>query len=155
MTDVYFYHLLHQPLDKALTALLEKCLERNWRSVVQCATASCAKALDDSLWSASPESFLPHGTSQESGADGQPVLLTTGDENPNGAVVRIFVEGCQVLPALERPAATPYQRVMLVFDGRDPADVEQARDQWRRLKGRKCALTYWQQDENGRWSKKE
>ena len=35
MTEVLFYHLQSQPLERVLPELLEKCLERKWRAVVQ------------------------------------------------------------------------------------------------------------------------
>jgi DNA polymerase III subunit chi len=154
MTEVFFYHLLHQTLEQALPALLEKSLQRGWRAVVQCSTEARAKALDDTLWAYAPESFLPHALSTDEEAASQPVLLTVGADNLNEAAVRIFVERCAVLPALEPDRGAPYQRAMLVFDGRDPADVEQAREQWKTLKGRQYPVTYWQQDEDGRWRKK-
>lgn len=35
MTEILFYHLQQQPLEKVLPTLLEKSLERGWRVVVQ------------------------------------------------------------------------------------------------------------------------
>ena len=36
MTEVLFYHLEQQPLERVLPSLLERTLERGWRAVVQC-----------------------------------------------------------------------------------------------------------------------
>ena len=36
MTEVLFYHLERQPLERVLPNLLERTLERGWRAVVQC-----------------------------------------------------------------------------------------------------------------------
>ncbi|HPG88472.1 MAG TPA: DNA polymerase III subunit chi, partial [Hyphomicrobium sp.] len=41
-----FYHLEHQPLEKALPALIEKTLERGWRAVVQIGSDERLEAID-------------------------------------------------------------------------------------------------------------
>ena len=60
--EVVFYHLLHKPLEAALPQLLLKCLERDWKVVVQTGTEQRCNALDAHLWTFSDDSFLPHGT---------------------------------------------------------------------------------------------
>src|SRR5690349_11599483 len=35
MTDILFYHLERQPLDRVLPQLLERTLERGWRAVIE------------------------------------------------------------------------------------------------------------------------
>jgi DNA polymerase-3 subunit chi len=46
-----------------------------------------------------------------------------------------------------------YERLVYLFSGHDPDAVTEARVAWKAL-GPGNALTYWQQDENGRWQKK-
>lgn len=148
MTDVWFYQLDHQPLDRALPGLLERTLERGWRAVVQVGSTERAEALDALLWTYTEDSFLPHGMSRDGFAAEQPVYLTVADENPNGATVRFLVDGadCDGLGA--------YARVVYMFDGRDDDARATAREQWKRARADGHAVTYWQQDENGRWDKK-
>lgn len=145
MTDVSFYHLTRQPLDKALPALLEKCLERNWKVVVQATGPERVSALDDALWTYSDESFLPHGA----GPDGteETVWLTTADANPNGAAVRVMVDGAAP------PDLSPYKRALVMFDGHDIEALDAARAQWKTLKDAGHAVTYWKQDGDGRWKR--
>lgn len=147
-TEVLFYHLERQPIEKVLPSLLEKTLERGWRAVVQSGSPERLEALDTHLWTYKEESFLPHGTKKDGSLEAQPVYLTTQDENPNGASVCFLVEGAQTADL------TAYQRVVEMFDGNDPAAVAQARAQWKRAKSAGCDVTYWQQAENGRWEKK-
>ncbi|HEY8381070.1 MAG TPA: DNA polymerase III subunit chi [Microvirga sp.] len=149
MTEVLFYHLQRQPLEAVLPTLLEKSLERGWRAVVQVASDERLSALDDALWTFSDESFLPHGTDREAHAADQPVLLTTGADNPNAASIRFLIEGAD-LPA---DIAT-YQRMVILFDGTDPHALAIARDQWKAVKEAGHEATYWQQDERGRWQRK-
>ena len=48
MTEVFFYHLEHQSLDRILPRLLQASISRGWRVVVQTGSAERAEAL--SAW---------------------------------------------------------------------------------------------------------
>jgi DNA polymerase-3 subunit chi len=149
MTEILFYHLQHQPLEKVLPALLEKSLERGWRVVVQAASEERVEALDAHLWTFRDDSFLPHGTWREPEAREQPILLTLDDGNPNGAAVRFLLDGAPV-----PPDAGSYERIVLLFDGEDPDAVAIARERWSEAKRNGFDVTYWQPDEHGRWQRK-
>jgi DNA polymerase-3 subunit chi len=148
MTEMLFYHLQRQTLERVLPTLLEKSLERGWRVVVQAASEERVEALDAQLWTFRDDSFLPHGTAREAEARQQPILLTVGADNPNGAVVRFLVDGAPV------PAdAEAYQRIVLIFDGEDPDAVTAARERWGEAKRKGFDVTYWQADAEGRWQR--
>ena len=149
MTEILFYHLQRQPIERVLPQLLEKSIERGWRVVVQAASDERIDALDAHLWTWRDDSFLAHGTDREAEAALQPVLLTAQDHNPNGASVRFLIDGAPV------PAdAASYQRIVLLFDGEDDDAVAAARTRWTEAKAQGFEATYWQADENGRWQKK-
>jgi len=149
MTEILFYHLQRQPIERVLPTLLEKSIERSWRVVVQAGSEERIEALDAHLWTYREGSFLPHGTWREPEAAQQPILLTINDENPNGATVRFLVDGVAV------PAdAKAYQRIVLLFNGDDPDAVDTARLRWSDAKKQGFDLTYWQSDEHGRWQRK-
>ena len=148
MTEVLFYHLTESKLEDALPALLEKSVERGWKVVVQTREEQRRDALDAHLWTFREDSFLPHSTDAADRPEAQPVLLTAGDGNPNSSTVRFVVDGA------EPPALDPYDRVVFMFDGYDAGQLENARSQWKKLKGEGHALTYWQQSPEGRWVKK-
>ena len=150
MTEMLFYHLQGQPIERVLPTLVERSLERGWRVVVQSSSEERVEALDAQLWTFRDDSFLPHGTHREaaSAAD-QPILLTVNDDNPNGAAVRFLIDGAPV------PAdASAYQRIVLMFDGTDDDAVAAARTRWSAAKAAGHDVTYWQADENGRWLRK-
>ena len=148
MTEIFFYHLQRQPLERVLPTLIEKSLERGWRVVVQAASDERVEALDAHLWTFRDDSFLPHGTWREAETAEQPVLLTVNDDNPNGAAVRFLIDGAPV------PAdADAYARIVLIIDGEDPDAVAVARERWSEGKARGFDVTYWQTDEQGRWQR--
>lgn len=148
MTEVLFYHLTESKLEDALPALLEKSVERGWKVAVQTSGDVRRDFLDAHLWTFREDSFLPHGTDASPMAEAQPVLLTSAAENGNGATVRFLVDGA------EPPLIADYDRIVFMFDGYDAVQLDNARAQWKKLKGEGHALTYWQQSEEGRWVKK-
>jgi DNA polymerase-3 subunit chi len=148
MTEVHFYHLQRQPLEKALPLLIEKCIERGWRCVVQAASDERLDALDTLLWTYRDDSFLAHVTDREAEAGESLVVLTTRPHNPNGAKVRFLVDN------VTGEALGAYERAIYLFDGNDPDAVEQARDQWKEAQGEGFGVVYWLQDGDGRWQKK-
>lgn len=148
MTEILFYHLQQQPLEHVLPGLLEKCLERNWRAVVQVGFDARRDALDAHLWTYRDESFLPHATAKDGRAEAQPVWLTVEDDNPNGATVRFLADGAEIADL------SAYQRIVRIFDGNDPDAVDRARVAWAAAKAAGHDATYWQQADNGRWERK-
>ena len=93
--------------------MLERSLERGWRAAVQAASEERVEALDTLLWTYREESFLAHGTARDGHVEAHPIYLTSGSDNPNGAQVRFLVDGAEL------DDASPYTRVVYLFDGRD------------------------------------
>ena len=148
MTEVSFYHLQRAPLAETLPRLLARVLAAGLRAVVLCGSPEQVEALDASLWTHDPASFLPHGTGAAGLAARQPIYLTTTEENPNGATVLVVVDGA--MPA----SITGFDRCLDMFDGDDTVALEAARERWRRYKEAGLTLTYWQQTAGGGWEKK-
>lgn len=148
MTEIVFYQLQRQPLERALPTLIEKSLERGWRVVVQAASEERVEALDAHLWTFRDDSFLPHGTWREAEASAQPILLTLDGDNPNGAAVRFLIDGAP-MPT----DADAYQRIVLIVDGEDPDAVAAARARWSEGRAKGLDVTYWRPDEEGRWQR--
>jgi DNA polymerase III subunit chi len=147
VAEVLFYHLQSRSLEEVLPSLVARSLERGWRCAIE-AGEDRLKALDDLLWTYSDESFLPHGLEADDGA-AQPVVLVSHGGNPNGAQIRFLVDGAS-LP----DDASAYERLVLLFDGRDEEALATARHRWTEAKASGLAATYWQQSEAGRWEKR-
>ncbi|WP_374622304.1 DNA polymerase III subunit chi [Devosia sp.] len=146
MTEILFYHLEGQPLERVLPVLVEKSLERGWKVVVETGSEERAESIDALLWTYRDDAFLPHARAGGDADALQPVLITTRPHNPNAAQVRFFVD--RAVPQ----SGEGYQRIVFVFSGHDPEAVTEARAAWRALRNGND-VTYWQQ-ESGRWVKK-
>ena len=146
--DILFYHLTETRVEDALPPLLEKSIERKWRVALQTATSDRSAFFDGHLWTWRSDSFLQHGLEGEEFAADQPILITAGGGNANGASVRFLIDGA------EPPDLSGYERVVFMFDGHDEEQLAGARNQWKRLKGEGQSPSYWQQNHDGRWEKK-
>lgn len=147
--EIWFYHLQHQPLERTLPALLEQWLAQGMRIVVQATSEERLDALDEALWTYADASFLAHGRERDGDAEMQPVYLTTNVENPNGAKLRVLVDGADV--AARDPMC---EHTILLFDGNDADQLHAVRAQWKALKEQGAALVYWRQSETGQWEKR-
>jgi DNA polymerase III subunit chi len=151
MTEIRFYHLERRKLEDALPALLEEALAADARVVIEAPSPELIDALDERLWTYSDDSFLPHGTQRDGEPETQPIYLTNGPENPNGATWRVLVGGAACLSLLGADASE-YERIVLMFDGADPDARAAAREQWTEIKSAGRTPTYWRQDDTGRWA---
>ncbi len=145
--EVWFYHLERTGLDQALPELLDKTLARGWKAIVRATSTDRLEHLDGWLWSYREDSFLPHGLDSEPQAARQPVLLTTANDNPNGADALFLIDGA------EPGDLDGYARCLVLFDGRDDSQLGLARRQWSALKKSSASLSYWKQSPEGRWEK--
>lgn len=145
--QVGFYHLTRSRLEEALPRLLEKVLEAGQRAVVRVADGEQLELLNRALWTYRRESFLPHGTRADGFAERQPIYLTAGLENPNGARVLVLVGGAST------EGMADYARCLDLFDGNDPEAVAAARARWRAAREAGHELVYWQQKEGGGWQR--
>ena len=149
MPEFRFHHLERRRLDQALPDLLEEALEEGQRAVLQARSAEEVEALNERLWAYAEDSFLPHGSARDGDAAAQPLYLTETDENPNGASLRVLLSGIDAAPF-----ATPaYDRVLIVFDGKDEAEIAEARRQWTAVKATGSPLSYWREADDGGWTK--
>ena len=147
-TEVGFYHLTRQPLDVVLPRLLEKAYGAGHRILVHCADAEQLKHLDQHLWIYEDSSFLPHGSDDKAL---QPILLTTSQSdranNPDLLAA---------LDTLDLERIGDFTRVLYLFEETDTDRLAAARKASAALKDRAGVMrTYWQQDERGRWEKKQ
>jgi DNA polymerase-3 subunit chi len=148
MTEALFYHLERRSLDDVLPGLIEKTLERGWLALIRTDSAERADAIDTLLWTYS-DGFLPHAQAGDGDPARQPVLITVEESNPNNANV-LFLVGGAAPPAWDNAAFT---RIVLIFDGRDPAAVETARGAWKDAKAAGQDVTYWKENPTGKWEK--
>ena len=149
MPEFRFLHLERRRVDQALPDLLERVSGRGSRIVVQAASPEEVEAFNERLWVYSDDSFLPHGSKRDGDPQDQPIYLTDEPDNPNGATIRVLLSGVEAAPF----AGSAYERVFLMFDGRDEEAVARAREQWTKVKAASEPMSYWREGDDGGWVK--
>lgn len=144
---VDFYHLQSSPLERALPQLLERVLQSGNRAIVMAASEERIEALTNVLWTADPNSWLPHGNARDGAAADQPIWLTDREENPNGARMLVLTDGMMSSRMAE------FDRCLDLFDGNSEEATTAARERWSAAKTAGHELHYWQQTDTG-WKEK-
>lgn len=150
MVEILFYHLQPQPIEQVLPVLLQKTLAKGWKAIIETPLLERVKALDDHLWMFSEEGFLPHATSADADAVYDPILILSDSSNPIAAQVRFCIDQAPIPDDI-----SGYERIIIMFDGNDSDALNHARAQWKHAKSLNADATYWQQDDEGRWVKKQ
>jgi DNA polymerase III subunit chi len=145
--ELWFYHLERSGVDEALPPLLDKTLKRGWRALVRTPLAERLEALDSLLWTWRDDAWLPHGPDGAEDSARQPILLSAALSNANAAQAVFLLDGAG------RGDLEGVERVVSLFDGRDPDALAAAREAWRAAKAEGMALSYWRQSEGGQWSR--
>ena len=144
MTEVYFYHLGQTPQAAILPDLLRRGLERGLRMAVETSAPENLERLSASLWAVEDVAFVPHGYGDDV-AEAQPIWLSADNKNSNAAVYRFYVDGA--LP----DDLSGLQRALIMIDSNSEEALVKARSEWKKRKNEGHQVSYWKQDENGRW----
>jgi len=148
MAELWFYHLERASVDDALPELLGKLMERGGRAVVCSSEDTRLAHLDSHLWTFRDDSFLPHGRASGPQAEAQPVLLSESPENINQASMLFCLDGC------DPGDVAAWDRVVVMFEASDETSVARARALWAAQKKSETQISYWRQNETGRWERK-
>lgn len=151
MTEIRFYHMQRTPADRAIPQIAYKAYQSGKRVLIKCADADQCEKLNTALWVFASDVFLPHGSSADDFADRQPVYLTAGNDNPNGAKILIAAPGC--VAGGVTGGAAGFDLCCEMLNGRDDAQIEQARARWKTYRDQGFEVSYWQETEKG-WEKK-
>lgn len=145
--EIWFYHLERSTLDQVLPELLDRTLQRGWRALVRIGDPHLMDHVDERLWAWRDDAFLAHGRADQRHAARQPILLTSGADNANGAQALFIIDRSDM------GAPEPFERCFVIFDGGDEESLHHARERWKALKSAGANLAYWRQTEQGRWEK--
>ncbi len=147
--NVAFYHCTAATPEAVLPKLALKAVEAGHRVLVHAAEKAQAEAMDETLWTYDPDSFLPHGIAGGGQDADQPLLIADSFEPVNGADLAIAMSGR--LPGGD----SGFARVLYLFDGNDESALQAARQHWKALAEREGVETaYWAQGERG-WEKRQ
>ena len=151
MTDIIFYEFVNSKLEKSLPKLVQLCIEKQLKVVIQCESEKTRDDLNSLLWIFEKESFLPHGTEADGYSDKQPVYLTCINENPNGAKAKIVFG---MIDTGEIDSISDFDRYMIFIDNTNKDTLKAGSEFFQELIKSGFQPKYQQQNSNGGWSEK-
>jgi DNA polymerase-3 subunit chi len=143
LMEISFYQLTTTPLTRTLPLLVEKAYEADMRVLVL-ADKTRIKELDETLWTAYQQKFLPHGTTNP---EVQPIFITDNLAN-DGRQVLVITNGANY------DGTQGYNKILDIFDGNVESELNSARSRWKAYKEKGYELKYWYQDDKGKWLQK-
>ena len=148
MAELWFYHLERARVEDALPELLLKLQARGGRALVVSDDDQRLESLNAHLWTFREDSFLPHAVAGSGHDPDQPILLSPQPDNANQASMLFCLDGADPGPV------EPWERVVVMFEAADETSLARARALWAAQKKAGTIVSYWRQNESGRWEKK-
>jgi DNA polymerase III subunit chi len=143
-----FYHLTRSAPEDTARPLLQRALSQGWRVMIRSTDDARLKRLDERLWMAPEDEFIPHGMAGGTADADQPILIGQGAA-VNRPQALMLMDGAAALDG----EVAAMERVFVLFDGNDEGALNAARGQWKALTDAGHAAQYWS-EETGRWEKK-
>jgi len=148
LAELWFYHLEQARVEDALPELLTKLQQRGGRALVVSQDEQRLSSLDAHLWTFREDSFLPHAQAGGEHDADQPILLSVEPQNRNQATMLFCLDGADPGPV------DPWERVVVMFEASDETCLARARALWAAQKKLGTLVSYWRQNDAGRWEKK-
>ena len=95
MTQIIFYSSAPLQVENTLFALIEKSIEKGYKSLLLFLDKEKCSMIDEKLWTYKQNSFLPHLSEDEeiSNEVDIPIYLSTKNENPYEAELLFSIDG--------------------------------------------------------------
>jgi DNA polymerase-3 subunit chi len=142
LTQVDFYQLGHDPVEKAVAGIAENVLRNGGRLLVVADDPDRRERISAALWSAGPESWLANDQADAPLPQVQPILLSGSCDAANAARYIALADGHW------REAALAFDRAFYLFDD---ATLDEARAAWRALSRNEAVKPRFWRQEGGKW----
>ena len=163
--NIGFYQLQSAEATGAVLArLLQKSRDAE-KTIRVVAPEVMLASLSQAIWSEPADSWLPHGIKgrDDDARDSCPIWLAD-DDTETDIKAEFYMYLGDKLPAPEilvnqdtgrrGGVGANIERLFILFDGKDAAQLTAARESWRAWKEAGHTLTYFAQDASGAWVKK-
>ena len=150
MTDAVLYLLPDRLRIPTLRSIVGKSRERGWRVAVRCSTEQEAKLVDDVLWRAPDDGFLPHARAGSGFDADQPVLIVTDADACNRPDALVLHGSFDVRDG----EFEGLQRLCVLLDGTDAEQLNSARQLAEKLDKLGMPAEFWE-NEDGGWRRRQ
>lgn len=147
-TVVRFYQWHQGPMEKSLIGLLGRIYDKNLKACLVAASPNHAARLDESLWTHSIDSFLPHGPCTGANASMHPIIICTEPKDINGATILVLTHGLFV------ETFADYDMILDFVIDQTPEGLQTSRGRYRRYREAGCHMEFWVQTHESGWQLK-
>jgi len=140
--QVDFYQLSRDPVEQIVPVIAQRLLDDGERLLVVDSREGALERLSRALWGWKPDSFLGHGTADDTAAAMQPVLLSSEGHAANSARHIALTDG------LWRDSALEFERAFYFFDDET---IDGARSCWKMLKSKEDVTSHFWRQEGRKW----
>ena len=149
LQHIDFYQLAGDELDVLAAQLCDKSLAVGKKIIIYC-DKEMAASVSRALWVIRDLSFLAHGTDQDEGAEFASIWISTDlSKNQIEAEFAITLSGELV------PDITSFERLFILFNGKDEASLTTARAHWKENASAHAGhCRYFAKTDDGNWEQK-
>ena len=150
--NIGFYQLKSAEASGAVLArLLQKSRDAE-KTIRVIAPAPMLAPLSQAIWSEPADSWLPHGVKgRDDDLRDSCSIWLSDDDDTDGTKADFYLYLGAEMPAAELLANQDIERLFILFDGGNAAQLAAARESWRAWKGAGHTLNYFAQDDSGIW----
>jgi DNA polymerase-3 subunit chi len=141
---VNFYKLQRENFIKTICQLIEKSYDTEYKVLVKTNDHIYENEINRTLWTYSQKTFIPHGSSKDPLPDIHPVYITSLDENPNGANLKILIDNFEF-------TSNGFEKLLYIF-AEDLVNLEESEKLYNKYIEKKFEVSYYIQGNKG-WSK--
>ena len=147
MTQIIFYSSAPLRVENTLFTLIEKSLEKGYKSLLLFLDKENCSAIDEKLWTYKQNSFLPHSSEDEeiSNEIDIPIYLSTKNENPYKAELLFSIDG--FLP----DNINNFERLIIIIDVNDKVLLEEYRKYYLDIKKDFEDIVFYKSNDDGKW----
>ena len=147
MTQIIFYSSAPLRVENTLFTLIEKSLEKGFKSLLLFLDKENCSAIDEKLWTYKQNSFLPHLSECEeiSNEIDIPIYLTTKNENPYEAELLFSIDGS--IP----DNINNLERLIIIIDANDKILLEKYKKYYLDINKKFEDIVFYKSDDDGKW----
>lgn len=149
LQSIDFYQLAGDQIDELAAQLADKCHATGKKLVIYAAKEQC-QSISRALWVLRDLSFLAHGIDGDDGAEFADIWICSNtDDNP------ISADFAMTMSSVTLPDMTVFERIFVLFNGKDQDMLQLARDQWKSYsQSYQGRCRYFAKTDEGRWEQK-
>jgi len=147
VTQIIFYSSAPLQVENTLFTLIEKSLEKGYKSLLLFLDKEKCSEIDEKLWTYKQNSFLPHLSEDEeiSNEIDIPIYLTTKNENPYEAELLFSIDGS--IP----DNINNLERLIIIIDANDKILLEKYKKYYLDINKKFEDIVFYKSDDDGKW----